>query len=140
MSQPPLPDDAVELLRKPNPAVVATLRRDGAPVSVPTWYLWEDDRVLLNMDEGRVRLGHLRRDPRLTLSVLDRDSWYTHLTLLGHVTEIREDVGLVDINRLAQHYIDRDYPDQERTRFTAVMQVERWHGWGTMKDNAQAGG
>ncbi len=140
MSQPPLPDDAVELLRKPNPAVVATLRRDGAPVSVPTWYLWEDDRVLLNMDEGRVRLGHLRRDPRLSLSVLDRDSWYTHLTLLGRVTEIREDVGLVDINRLAQHYIDRDYPDQERTRFTAVMQVERWHGWGTMKDNAQAGG
>lgn len=139
MSEPPLPADAQELLRRPNPAVVATLRRDGAPVSAPTWYLWEDDRALVNMDEGRVRLQHLRRDPRVTLSVLDRDSWYTHLTLLGRVTEIREDEGLRDINRMAQHYLGREYPNQERTRFTAVVEVERWHGWGSMKDNDQSG-
>ena len=140
MSLPPLPPEAVELLRKANPAVVATLRKDGSPVSVPTWYLWEDDHVLLNMDEGRVRLQHLRRDPRVTLSVLDEASWYTHVTLLGTVVELREDEGLEDINRIARHYIGRDYPDQERTRWTAVMQVERWTGWGAMKDNTQAGG
>ena len=140
MSLPPLPDDAVALLRKPNPSVVATLRKDGAPVSAPTWYLWDDGRVLLNMDEGRVRLGHLRRDPRLTLSVLDAESWYTHITLLGRVAELRPDEGLADINRLAQHYIGQDYPDQERPRWTAVVEVERWHGWGSMKDNDQAGG
>lgn len=140
MSTPPLPPDAVELLRRPNPSVMATLRKDGSPVSAPTWYLWEDDHVLLSMDDGRVRLGHLRRDPRVTLTVLDADSWYTHVTLLGRVTEIRADEGLADINRIANHYIGRDYPDQQRPRSTAVMTVERWHGWGSMKDNDQAGG
>ena len=139
MSKPPLPDEAVALLRKPNPSVVATLRPDGAPVSTPTWYLWDDGRVLLNMDEGRARLGHLRRDGRLTLSVLDGESWYTHVTLIGRVVEIREDAGLAEINRIAQHYIGQDYPDQERARYTAVMEVERWHGWGAMKDNDQSG-
>jgi hypothetical protein len=30
---------AVEaLLRKPNPAVITTLRRDGQPISTATWY------------------------------------------------------------------------------------------------------
>lgn len=64
MSRPPLPEDAVAVLRKPNPAVLATLRPDGQPVSTATWYLWEDDgRVLINMDEGRRRLDHIRADP-----------------------------------------------------------------------------
>ena len=140
MSVPPLPREVQDLLARPNPAVVATLRRDGSPVSTPTWYLWDDGRVLLNMDEGRVRLRHLRRDPRLTLTVLDGDDWYTHVSLLGRAVELREDEGLADINRIAAHYIGSDYPDQERPRWTAVMEVERWHGWGALKDNDQAGG
>ena len=140
MSLPPLPAEVQDLLARPNPAVVATLRRDGSPVSTPTWYLWDDGRVLLTLDEGRVRLRHLRRDPRLTLSVLDERSWYTHVTLLGRVVELREDEDLADSNRSARHYVGSDYPDQERTRWTAVVEVERWHGWGAMKDNDQAGG
>src|SRR5690606_14606112 len=77
VSKPPLPAEAVDLLRRANPCVMATLRSDGSPVSTATWYLWEDGRVLLNLDEGRVRLKHLRRDPRVTLTVLAEDDWYT---------------------------------------------------------------
>ena len=57
----PLPDALRALLAKPNPAVIATVRPDGQPVSVATWYLLDGDRVLVNMDEGRKRLEHLRR-------------------------------------------------------------------------------
>lgn len=71
MSKPPLPEAAMAMLRKPNPAVLTTLRRDGQPVSAATWYLWDDGRVLVNMDEGRKRLEHLRGDPRVALDVLD---------------------------------------------------------------------
>lgn len=39
MSKPPLPEAAVTMLRKPNPSVITTLRRDGQPVSTATWYL-----------------------------------------------------------------------------------------------------
>jgi hypothetical protein len=36
MPTPPLPDDLVELLRQPNPCVIATVRGDGHPVTVAT--------------------------------------------------------------------------------------------------------
>ncbi len=138
MSKPPLPSEAVELLRHPNPAVMATLRSDGAPVSTPTWYLWDDGRILISLDEGRVRLKHLRRDPRVTLTVLDGDDWYTHVTLIGRVTQMRDDEGLTDIDRLSTHYTGKPYPDRVRARVTAWIEVERWHGWGTLKDSDQA--
>ncbi|GAA3702645.1 PPOX class F420-dependent oxidoreductase [Gordonia hankookensis] len=138
MSRPPLPEAARELLAKPNPCVMATLRSDGGPVSAATWYLLDGDRVLLSMDNGRVRLEHLRRDPRVTLTVLDEETWYTHITLLGRVIEFRDDDGLTDIDRISRHYAGGAYPDRVRPRTTAVVEIERWHGWGSMKDNDQA--
>ncbi|MFF4957251.1 PPOX class F420-dependent oxidoreductase [Streptomyces sp. NPDC001222] len=138
MSKPPLPAEAVELLRRPNPGVIATLRSDGAPVSTPTWYLWDDGRVLVNMDEGRVRLRHLRRDPRVSLTVLAERDWYTHVTLVGRVTEMYDDEGLTDIDRVSRHYIGKPYPRRDRGRVSAWIEVDRWHGWGELKDNDQA--
>ena len=134
MPELPFPDDVRALLAKPNPAVVTTLRSDGQPISVATWYLLEDDdRVLLNMDHTRVRLQHLRRDPRLTLTALDEASWYTHVSLIGRVTELADDPDLVGIDRLSSHYGGRPYPDRESPRVSAWMTVDRWHGWGAAK-------
>ncbi|MFE9866518.1 PPOX class F420-dependent oxidoreductase [Streptomyces sp. NPDC005506] len=139
MSKPPLPDEAVTMLKKANPAVITTLRPDGQPVSAPTWYLWDDGRVLVNMDEGRKRLEHIRRDPRVALTVLDEAGWYTHVSIIGRVAETRPDEGLADIDRLARQYLGNDYPMRDRDRVSAWIEIERWHGWGTLKDNSQPG-
>ncbi|MET9385920.1 PPOX class F420-dependent oxidoreductase [Streptomyces sp. NPDC002928] len=138
MSKPPLPSEAVALLQRPNPCVMATLRADGTPVSTPTWYLWEDGRALISLDEGRIRLKHLRRDPRVTLTVLAEDDWYTHVTIIGRAVEMYDDEGLADIDRLSGQYIGKPYPDRVRARVSAWIEVERWHGWGAMKDSDQA--
>ncbi|MGW5968666.1 PPOX class F420-dependent oxidoreductase [Streptomyces sp. NPDC055186] len=137
MSKPPLPSEADDLLRRPNPCVMATLRSDGTPVSTPTWYVWEDGRALISLDEGRVRLKHLRRDPRVTLTVLDEENWYTHVTLIGRVVELKGDEGLADIDRLSRHYTGNAYPDRVRSRVSAWIEVDRWHGWGALKDSDQ---
>jgi PPOX class probable F420-dependent enzyme len=126
MPKPPLPEAAVVLLRKPNPAVITTLRRDGQPVSAATWYLWDDGRVLVNMDEGRKRLEHMRNDPRVALDVLDESDWYTHVSIIGHVEEMREDVDLADIDSLARQYIGRPYPRRDRRRISAWIAVDGW--------------
>ncbi|MFD5624632.1 MULTISPECIES: PPOX class F420-dependent oxidoreductase [unclassified Streptomyces] len=140
MSKPPLPEAAVAMLGKPNPAVITTLRSDGQPVSTATWYLWEDGRVLVNMDEGRKRLDHMRADPRVTLTVLDEGDWYTHVTLIGHVVEMREDEGMADIDRLSQRYLGQPYAQRDRGRVSAWIEVDRWHGWGGLRDSGQASG
>ena len=116
MSKPPLPDAAVAMLRKPNPAVITTLRRDGQPVATATWYLWDDGRVLVNMDEGRKRVAHMRNDPRVALDVLDEGGWYTHLGIIGHVSEIYDDADLADIDRTARQYTGNPYPRRDRRR------------------------
>src|SRR3712207_6874088 len=116
MPRPPFPAELRALLAKPNPAVITTLRRDGHPVSVATWYLLEGDRILVNMDHTRKRLEHLRRDPRVALTVLDEASWYTHVSVVGRITGLADDEGLVDIDRLSTHYRNRPYPDRVSPR------------------------
>jgi len=60
----PLPDAVAGLLARPNPALMATLRADGQPVTAATWYLLEDDgRVLLGLDAVRARLRAFGRTP-----------------------------------------------------------------------------
>jgi PPOX class probable F420-dependent enzyme len=125
----PLPPEIDEFLRRPNPAVVASLRPDGSPHTVATWYLWDGERVLLNMDESRLRLRFMRHDPRVALTALGQDEWYRHASLLGHVTEIREDDGLQDIDRLALHYTGTRFSKRESHRFSALVEPDAWHAW-----------
>jgi PPOX class probable F420-dependent enzyme len=125
----PVPPEVDELLARPNPAVVATVRPDGSPHSVPTWYDWEDGRVLLNIDESRLRLGYLRHDPRVALTVLAGDDWYTHISLLGRIVSVADDPDLTDIDRLATRYTGHPFRGRDARRVSAWMQPERWHGW-----------
>jgi PPOX class probable F420-dependent enzyme len=131
MPTSPLPDALRSLLAKPNPAVMGTLRSDGRPVTVATWYLLDGDRFLVNLDASRTRLAHLRNDPRVALTVLDSESWYTHVSIQGQVAEIVDDLDLVDIDRIASHYTGGPYPVRDRRRVSVYIDVDRWHGWGT---------
>ena len=131
MPAAPLPAEFAAILARPNPAVMATVASDGRPVTVATWYLLEDDgTVLLNLDAGRARLAHLRRDPRVSLTALGTDSWYTHVSVQGEVVELVDDPDLADIDRLSQHYTGRPYPVRDRARVSARVRVDRLHGWG----------
>ena len=132
----PLPvPDHVRRLHKPNPAVVSTLRSDGSPVSVATWYLLEDDdRVLLNMDHTRARVKHLRRYLCVSLTVLDEAGWYTHVSLIGRVVDLGDDPDLDGIDRLARHYTGDLVPQPRVPRVNGWLEVDRWHGWGDTRE------
>ena len=134
MPKPPLPEEAVAFLTRPNYATISVVRPDGQPVSVPTWYLFEDGQVVVNMDGGRKRLDYLRHDPRVSLSAMDPDNWITHVSLQGRVTEMVDDPDLVDIDRIARHYTGQQYAVRDRPRVTARIDVDRWHGWGRLRD------
>jgi PPOX class probable F420-dependent enzyme len=125
----PLPPEVDEFLRRPNPAVVASVRPDGSPHTVATWYFWDGERVLLNMDESRLRLRFMRRDPRVALTVLDEGSWYRHVSLLGQAVEIVEDESLADIDRLSLHYSGEPFRDRKSRRFSARVAPSAWHAW-----------
>ena len=128
-----LPDRIRRFLAQPHPAVIASVRPDGQPVSVPTRCLLDEDEVLVSMDAGRRRLAYLRADPRVNLTVLESSDWYTHVSLQGRIVRWRDDEGLVDIDRLSRHYRDVAYPTRDRPRVSAWVAVERWHGRGSLR-------
>ncbi|MBY6411890.1 PPOX class F420-dependent oxidoreductase [Rhodococcus sp. BP-252] len=129
MPKPPLPADAVELLKKPNPAVMAVVRADGTPITAPTWYLWEDDKIVLNFQADRKRLEHIKANPKVSISVLDEASWYTHVTVHGTIT-LQDDPNLVDIDRISTHYTGEPYPVRDQARVTGYLEVDAYVGWG----------
>ncbi len=137
MPKPPLPDDVAELLRRPNPAVVAVLMPSGDPMSVATWYLVEDDgRILLNMD---AQPRPCRLDARAAAGRADRlqGRGVVHARQRPRDRRRRgtddETRALADIDRLSTHYTGNPYRVRDRARISAWMQVEHWHGWGEAK-------
>jgi len=129
MPPAPVPQSVSEFLSEPHFAVVATLRADGCPHTVATWYDWEDDRILLSMDVSRARLRHLRADPRIALTVMDRHDPYRHISLIATVESMQPDEGLADIDRLAWRYLGKPYMTRDSPRVSVWARVESWHGW-----------
>jgi PPOX class probable F420-dependent enzyme len=135
MPKPPLPDDAAQMFAHPNYATITAVRPDGQPVSVATWYLYENGRVLVNMDNRRKRISYLRNDPRVSLTAMDPSDWVTHLSIQGRVVDWVEDKDLVDIDRISEHYTGKPYVVRSRPRVSAWIEIDSWHGWGALKQN-----
>ena len=126
----PVPAPIAEFLGRPNPAVFASNRPDGQPVSVATWYLYEDGRILVNLADFRKRLDYLEQDPRISLTVLDGDSWYSHVSVQGKIVSIERDPDLSVIDRISRHYTGGDYGARDQRRVSCWIEIERWHAWG----------
>jgi PPOX class probable F420-dependent enzyme len=135
MPKLPLPAEIAEFLARPNYATISSVRPDGQPVSVATWYLFEDGQVVVNMDAGRKRNEYLREDPRVSLTAMDPENWYTHVSVQGRVAQWIDDVDLADIDRISRHYGGEPYGVRNRPRVTARIDIDRWHGWGRFRDS-----
>ena len=138
MPKSPLPGPIAEFLSRPNPCVFASNRPDGQPVSVATWYLYEGGRILVNLASVRKRLEYLERDPRVSLTVLDGDSWYSHVSVQGRIVSLEHDPDLSAIDRIARHYTGSEYRARDQQRVSCWIEIDRWHAWGAAAKLAPA--
>jgi PPOX class probable F420-dependent enzyme len=122
------------MLNRANPAVIATVRPDGHPVSVATWYLLDGDEIVVNMAASRKRLDHLRADPRVALTVLDGQSWYSHVSIVGRVTALLDDTDFAGIDRQSVQYKGHPYPNHRDPRVDARIGIDSWHAWGAVAE------
>jgi PPOX class probable F420-dependent enzyme len=60
---------------------------DGSPQVTPTWVDVdiEDNVILINTTEGRLKNKNISRDPRVALSITDRFNPYNMVTIKGKV-------------------------------------------------------
>ena len=61
--------------------------------------------------------------------MLDDSDRHTHVSITGHIEEMREDTDLADIDRLAQQYMGKPYPHRDHRRISAWIAVDGWHSW-----------
>ena len=130
MPKTPVPGPIAEFLSRPNPAVFASNRPDGQPVSVATWYLFENGKILVNLAAVRKRLEYLEVDPRVSVTVLDQDSWYSHVSLQGRIVSSEQDPDTSVIDRISRHYTGADYGVRDQQRVSCWIEIDRWHAWG----------
>jgi PPOX class probable F420-dependent enzyme len=123
-----LPARVDEFLKKPNPAVIASIRPDGFPMTVATWYDWQDGLILVNMHEGRSRLRWMRANPKVSVTVLGED-WYRHVSLFGSIVTFGDDTALADIDRLCSRYTGKPFANRNAKRVSAWIEPKGWHGW-----------
>ena len=124
-----LPQHLDEFLRQANPSVIGTVDAEGVPHTAATWYLWENGRVLVNMDATRKRLEHLRQNPHVSITVVGSENWYQQVTLRGQVSELADDSDLAGIDRLCTHYMGGPYGARDQHRVNAWIEVESWYAW-----------
>jgi PPOX class probable F420-dependent enzyme len=77
-------DEVEEFLGDHGTAVLTTLRRDGAPVPVPVWYVVIDGAVFVRTPRKSKKVNHIARDPRVALLVHDGRNWEELRGLIIH--------------------------------------------------------
>jgi PPOX class probable F420-dependent enzyme len=108
---PKLSDKQADLFRGRNWGTVVTLRADGSPHATPVWIDTDGENVLFNTSIGRAKERHLRRDPRVSVTVLPADDQQSGYVSVTGRAEISEDGAKEHIDKLAQKYIGQEkYP------------------------------
>ena len=124
-----IPQAYRDLFTKPAFASLVTLMPDGSPQVTPVWCDLQDGMVVVNTAKGRLKDRNMRRDPRVALTALGVDSWYSHVSLIGRIVSIEDDPELRDIDRLARRYTGREFRSRDARRVSAWLEPDRWHAW-----------
>ncbi len=100
-----LSDEQAQLFRDKNFAALATIRADGSPQVTPVWVDYDGDAIVFNTAVGREKEKNIRRDPRIAISVADRNDPYSRIALRGRVVDIVEgDEAEEHIDALSEKY------------------------------------
>ena len=62
-------EEIAEFLKLPLLSNLATLRPDGSPHLAPVWHLYDGERLLILSSPSSVKVGNLRGDPRIGISI-----------------------------------------------------------------------
>ena len=116
-----------ELFAGPYPCCLTSLGAGGEPYAVIVWAAQEGEVFTVNAAEGGW-LRNLRRDPRVSLVVVDTANIMRHVGVEGRVAAIEPDLDYRHIDSLAQVYEDRPYrysTPEEVPRFKLTIEPDR---------------
>lgn len=109
-----IPEKFLDLFKKRAFANLATLMPDGRPQVTPVWCDYDGQHIIVNTARGRQKDRNMRRDKRVSLSIMDPENPYRYLEIRGTVTEITEEGAADHIDKMAKKYMGVDkYPNRQ---------------------------
>ena len=118
-------DKVIELFEERNLVFIATIMKDGSPQLSPVWANFEDEYVLVNTAEGRIKHKNVLRDPRVAISVVSKDNPLDMTTIRGTVVEIILDYDYKHADRLTKQYMGRDhYPFKRKDEKRIIFKIK----------------
>ncbi len=113
-----LDENAKRLAQGPNHAAVTTLLKDGSPATHLMWVDADDDHILLNTEIGRAKFANIKRNPRVSVVIWDRDDMFNYVEVRGEVVDT---VG----GQEARDHIDKVNDKYLGGPYTFPIQTER---------------
>ena len=111
MANTTIPDNFRDLFTKRAFASLATRMPNDEVQVTPVWVDVDNGTVLFNSARGRVKDQNVRRDPRVTLTLMDPENPYRYMEIRGRVVDYTEQGADKHIDKLAKKYLGVDkYP------------------------------
>jgi PPOX class probable F420-dependent enzyme len=126
----PLSETTLRLVDGKNYAILATVNPDGSPQTSVVWVGRDGGDLLFSTVLGRVKQRNMRRDPRVSVTVLDSSDPENYVELRGRVS-MTPDVGRRVDTQLSWKYDGKD-PGEDRpgaVRVVVQMAVEKATGY-----------
>ncbi|MEV7228904.1 MULTISPECIES: PPOX class F420-dependent oxidoreductase [Polymorphospora] len=113
----------VALLNEPHLAHVATIEADGSPHVTPVWVDTDGERIIFNTAKGRVKYDNILRDPRVAVSVVDKNNDYRTLWVKG-TAEFVDEGADEHIDKMAQKYLGQPtYPMRKPGEQRVIVRI-----------------
>lgn len=128
-----LPDELLDLLRRPSPCFLATTMPDGSPQLTQTWGDTDGDHVLINTVQTHQKVRNIERDPRVAVNVADPSDPSRYFAVRGSVVDIAATGAEEHIEALAQRYTGAPYPwygGRDQVRLILTISAEHIHAMG----------
>ena len=123
-----IPEQFLDLFNKPAFGMLGTLMPDGHPQVTPVWCDLADGYVLVNSARGRQKDRNMRRDPRVTITIVDPENWYRYLEIRGRVVEVTEQGADEHIDKQAKKYMGVDkYPYRQPGEVRVLYKIQPEH-------------
>jgi len=112
------PNDFVDLLKHDTKALLylATIMPDGSPQVTPVWFSTDDEDILVNTNEGRVKDKNMKARPQVAMTIQDPGDPYRYLGIRGEVIGFTTKGADEHINQLSLKYDERPWKYREGQR------------------------
>jgi len=115
----------INLLNGKNLVFIATIMKDGSPQVSPVWANLEDEHIMVNTAEGRIKHKNVLRDPRIALSIVDSNNPLDMTSIKGTVVEIIPDYDYIHANKLTKKYLGKEtYPFRHENEKRIIFKIK----------------